>query len=125
MKYRVVYERDESGHWIATVPSVKGCHSYGRSINEARTRVREALGTVVDDADQAELVDDVKLPAQARRLIVVQQRIRQRAEKEQARASTATSQAVAMLTRKVGLSARDVGEVLNLSHQRVQQLRRG
>jgi predicted RNase H-like HicB family nuclease len=42
--YRVLYELDESGHWIATVPRVKGCHSYGRSLSEARSRIREALG---------------------------------------------------------------------------------
>jgi len=43
----VVYELDESGHWIATVPAVKGCHTYGRSIYEAAERVREASGCFV------------------------------------------------------------------------------
>ena len=38
--YKVVYERDESGSWIAEVPSVPGCHSYGRTIEQARGRVR-------------------------------------------------------------------------------------
>ena len=63
--YRVVYELDESGHWIATVPAVKGCHSYGRSIREARERIREALGLFVKDAGRAHFVDDfrVSLPA--------------------------------------------------------------
>ena len=35
--YRVVYELDESGHWIATVPAIRGCHTYGRSLSEARS----------------------------------------------------------------------------------------
>lgn len=49
-KYRVVFQLDESGAWIATVPAVRGCHSYGRSLNEARERVREALALFVPDA---------------------------------------------------------------------------
>src|SRR5262245_34525675 len=121
-RYRVVYERDESKHWIATVPSVKGCHTYGRSINEARTRIREALALFVDDAETAELVDDIKLPAAARKVIVQQQRARQLAEREQDKATAVIAKAVVLLTGSFGLSARDAGEVLGLSHQRIQQV---
>lgn len=120
--YRVVYERDESGHWIVTVPSVRGCHSYGRSIKEARTRIREALGLFVRGAGKARLVDDIRLPAGTRRLLARQRGARQRAELEQARARAIVSKAVAALTEELGLSVRDAGELLGLSHQRVQQL---
>lgn len=121
--YRVVYELDESGHWIATVPSVRGCHSYGRSINEARERIREALGLFVKDVARARLVDDVRLPAAVRALLVQQEEARARAEHEQRRASLAVARAVKRLTGDLGLSVRDAGELLKLSHQRVQQLR--
>ena len=80
--YRIVYELDESGHWIATVPSVKGCHSYGRSINEARERVREALRLFVRDAGRARILDDIRLPANVRTLLVRQRVARSRAERE-------------------------------------------
>lgn len=121
--YRVVYELDESGHWTATVPAVKGCHTYGRSINEARDRVREALGLFVRGADRVPLVDDVRLPAAVRRLLARQRAARLRAEREQERSRVAVSRAVATLTEDLGLSVRDAGELLGLSHQRVQQLR--
>src|SRR5436309_356773 len=62
-KYRVIFERDESGAWIARVPSVRGCHTHGRTLEQARRRLREALGLWVDDADTAELVEDIRLPA--------------------------------------------------------------
>ena len=65
--YRVVYELDESGRWIATVRSIKGCHTYGRSIRQARDRIREALALLVRGAARARLVDDVRLPAEVRR----------------------------------------------------------
>lgn len=121
--YRVIYELDESGHWIATVPAVKGCHSYGRSINEARERVREALGLFVRDADRARLVDDIRLPANVRTLLVRQRVARSRAEREQQRARAVVARAVLALTEGLKLSVRDAGELLGLSHQRVQQLR--
>ena len=41
--YRVAYERDESGWWVATVRGVRGCHTQGRTVDEARRRIREAL----------------------------------------------------------------------------------
>lgn len=68
MSYRVVYEReaeaDAKGRrwWLARVPAVKGCHTQGRTLDEARRRIREALGLFVERAEHAELVDDVRLP---------------------------------------------------------------
>ena len=60
--YHVAYERDDSGWWVASIREVRGCHSQGRTIDEARLRVREALGLFIeDDAVPAEFVDD--LPA--------------------------------------------------------------
>src|SRR5438105_8724101 len=38
-RYRVVLERDESRAWIATVPELPGCHTYGRSLVEAKRRI--------------------------------------------------------------------------------------
>ena len=120
--YRVVYERDESGHWIATIPAVKGCHSYGRSINEARAGVREALGLFVRGAGRARLVDEVRLPADARDLLKKLKGARARAEREQAQAVKATRDAARLLARGIGLSVRDTGDLVGLSHQRVHQL---
>src|ERR1700716_316638 len=30
--YRVAYERDESGWWVASVRGVRGCHTQGRTV---------------------------------------------------------------------------------------------
>ena len=114
--YRVVYELDESGHWIATVPRVKGCHTYGRSLSEARARVREALGLFVDDAARAKLADEIRLPADMRRLVISFRAARERAERERKQADTVARRLAKRLSR------RDAAELLNISHQRVQQL---
>ena len=83
--YTVTYERDDEGWWVASVREVRGCHTQGRTLGEARRRIRQALSLFVDEAKRAR-------------------------------------QAVRVLTRQLRLSVRDAGELLGLSHQRVQQL---
>jgi predicted RNase H-like HicB family nuclease len=114
--YRVVYEMDESGHWVATVPGVRGCHTYGRSLSEARARVREALGLFVVDASRAPLIDDVRLPVNIRRLVDRYKTARLRAERDAQQAAAAVRGLAKTLSR------RDAAELLGISHQRVQQI---
>ena len=40
-RYRVTYERDKSGWW-ASVRGVHGCHTQGRTVDEARRHIRGA-----------------------------------------------------------------------------------
>jgi predicted RNase H-like HicB family nuclease len=123
-RYVVRYSRDADGTWIATVPSVPGCHTYGRTLEQARVRILEALSLFVDGVEATELVDRVTLPTEARVLLQRVKRSRTRAAVEQQKASNATAKAVRYLTRTLGLSTRDAGKLLELSHQRVQQLSR-
>ena len=124
-KYRVVYERDETNWWVARVPRLRGCHTQGRTIDEARSRIREAMALFVDGADAVELVDDVKLPSEVSRQIVAYRTARSNAVKEQERAQLRAKSVVKILTKKMRLSVRDTGKLLGLSHQRVQQLLHG
>lgn len=120
--YTVRYEKDETGWWMATVKEVRGCHTQGRTIDQARRRIREALDLFVDDADEAELIDDVALPANARTLLRRVQSTRRRAEEEAIKLQNSTAEAAKVLTKEVGVSVRDAGEILGLSHQRIHQL---
>ena len=125
MRYRVVLERDETGSWIARIPSVSGCHSHGRSLVEARRRVREALGLWVDGAECAELVDDVRLPREALAAVRRSSRSRARAVEVRDEAAAATAEAVARLVGDAGLGVRDAAYLLGVSFQRVQQIADG
>ena len=43
MEYTVIIERDEDGYLVGSVPSLKGCHTQGRSMDELMERIREAV----------------------------------------------------------------------------------
>lgn len=122
-KYRVSYKRDRDGWWVATVHGVKGVHTQGRTIRDAKHRIREALALAIGDraADKAELKDEVKLPALTRR--VLEEIGEQKARAEAAKEKTAELIIKAYkLLKQHGLSMRDVGALTGLSHQRVHQL---
>ena len=121
--YRVLYTRDESGWWQAAVPGVQGCHTQGRTIEEARRRIREALELFVDHAKAAKLKDDVRMPKRVADVVKRYRVARRRAERDQLEASASARRAVkALAGGRLRLSRRDAGEVLGISPQRVQQL---
>lgn len=123
--YTVVYEpAGERGWWTVTIPEVRGCISQGRSIAQARERVREALGLFVDDADTVELVDDIRLPEPVRGPIARYREARKVSEAAQEAASKASREAARALVKKLGFSTRDAGEALGISQARVAQLAR-
>jgi predicted RNase H-like HicB family nuclease len=55
--YHLAYDRDESGWWVASVREVPGCHTQGRTVDEARSRIRKALDLFVDDARTAWFIE--------------------------------------------------------------------
>ena len=119
--YKAVFERDEGGAWLARIPSIRGCHTYGRTLEQARARLREALGLWIAKPEQAVLDEEIRLPADLRVAIRRSRRTRQRAESEREHAQDETRAAAKALLGE-GVSLRDAGELLGLSHQRVQQL---
>lgn len=122
MRYRAVFERDETGAWIARVPRIRGCHTYGRTLDQARRRLREALTLWVDDADAVELDEEIRLPARAQKAIRASKEQRARADATRNAAQSSTAKAARTLVEELHLGLRDAGELLGLSHQRIQQL---
>jgi predicted RNase H-like HicB family nuclease len=121
--YHVTYERDESGWWVASVGEVRGCHTQGRTVDEARRRIREAMALFVRNARSAKLVDEVRLPATAAKAIRTYAALRKRADEDDHRAALAARRAVRLLRGgKLKMSARDAARLLGVSHQRVHQL---
>jgi len=123
-RYTVTYERDEDGWWVASVQRMPGVHTQGRTIGDARHRIREALALEIGDraAEAAKLKDNVKLPAEVRKKLRAAIVARKRADAEKARAQECAVEVVRLLKRKLRLSVRDAGDLIGLSHQRVHQL---
>lgn len=123
--YTVRYERDETGWWVAQVKEAPAAITQGRTIAEARRRIREALALALDDdaaAERAKLVDDVRLPAEARRALQEARAARARLATESKKAQESTAKAVRTLLKSMHLSVRDAGDLIGISPQRVHQL---
>ena len=123
--YTVRYERDETGWWVAQVKEAPAAITQGRTIAEARRRIREALALTLDDeaaAERAELVDDVRLPSEARRALQEARAARARLATESKKAQKSTARAVRTLLKGMHLSVRDAGDLIGISPQRVHQL---
>lgn len=119
--YRVRFERGGDGYWFAKVLGVKGCHTQGRSLNQARTRIREAMEACGLPAD-ARLDEIIRVgKAQLDAEIGKALSIRQRAERLMSESAEATKLVARDLVR-AGISRRDVGEMVGLSFQRIHQL---
>lgn len=119
--YRVQIDRDETGAWIARIPSVPGCHTYGRTLDAAKRRIREVLALWVNDADNAELEFRVRIPAVARDAITPYRVAKRRADAASQEEQDALRRAANRMM-DAGLSLRDTGALLGLSHQRIAQI---
>lgn len=117
-----VFSRDEDGTWLVHIKEHRQCHTYGRSLAQARNRIREALALYDDDADDAIIHEEYRLPRHVKAVVKQQQRAREQAERAQHEASEHTREAARTLVEDVGLSVRDAAAILGLSYQRVQQL---
>ncbi len=42
-EFLVIVERDEEGYLVASVPSLAGCHTQARSMDDLMERVKEAI----------------------------------------------------------------------------------
>lgn len=42
-RFQVVIEQDEDGYYVADVPALRGCHTQGKTFEEAMTSIREVI----------------------------------------------------------------------------------
>jgi predicted RNase H-like HicB family nuclease len=48
-KFTVVIEQDEDGYYVATVPSLRGCHTQAKNLDTLMKRVREVVELCLED----------------------------------------------------------------------------
>ncbi|MBI5326349.1 MAG: type II toxin-antitoxin system HicB family antitoxin [Ignavibacteriae bacterium] len=42
-EFPIIIERDEEGYYVGSVPSLKGCHTQAKSLDELIVRIKEAI----------------------------------------------------------------------------------
>lgn len=50
-EYNVIIEKDAEGYFVASVPSLRGCHTQAKSLDELMTRITEAIELCLEDID--------------------------------------------------------------------------
>lgn len=53
-EFDVVIERDAEGYYVASVPSLRGCHTQARSLDELVERIREAIALCLEVQEEEE-----------------------------------------------------------------------
>lgn len=46
----IIIETDEDGVFIVTCPLFKGCHTYGKTIEDALARIKEVIQLCMEDS---------------------------------------------------------------------------
>jgi predicted RNase H-like HicB family nuclease len=124
-KFNVVFEPDDGG-WHVSIPSVRGCRTWGRSLEAGRRYIREALAACVDVlgedaasiAKEAELVERFKLPPRVKEKIGEYRKSKRTAERVE-KLMESTARGAARELAALQFSLRDAGELLGLSHEQV------
>lgn len=54
-EFHVVVERDAESYFVGSVPSIPGCHTQARSLDDLMVRIREAIALHLEgDGDDVE-----------------------------------------------------------------------
>ena len=53
-EYRVVIERDSEGYFVGSIPSLHGCHTQAKSLDELMIRIREAIELCLEVEGESE-----------------------------------------------------------------------
>ena len=120
--YTAVYQLDESGWWFTQIKEIKGCHTQGKTLKQARERIKEVLELFDINLEKIKLVDQVELPEAAQALVGHYQKIQAEAHEKQQEAQELGKQVAKLLNLDLKVGMRDTGELMHLSHQRIQQL---
>ena len=48
----VLFERDEDGYYVASVPSIPGCYTQGKTLEEAKKRIEEVIKLCLSESSE-------------------------------------------------------------------------
>lgn len=51
LNFKIIIEQDEDGYFVASAPSIPGCHSQGKTYEEALDNIKEAVELCLEEAN--------------------------------------------------------------------------
>ncbi len=124
-RYTAHCEWDETGWWVVTVRELAGAVTQSRRLDQVPGDVAEVIQLLTDEGPEAyELDVEAHVPGAVGEEAAHAAELRAAADRLSQEAQEATANAVRTL-RAAGLTVRDVGSLLGVSFQRVQQLSAG
>lgn len=116
--------RPDEGWWAIRVDELPGVFSQAKRLERVESMARDAIAELLEvPPDSFDLIVRERLTPEAERLLGEARAARAEASERQQVASEAVRRAVRSLAR-LGLPQRDIGRLLDISHQRVGQLMR-
>ena len=120
--YGVECEWDNTGWWVVTIPEVTGAVTQCKRLDKVPDDVGEVLELLTGKKPGTyELDIRTIVPGKAGELAAKARELRAEVERLTSSASKTTSTAVVKLS-KSGFSLRDIGQLVGISHQRVDQI---
>jgi len=110
------------GQWVAKIPKAKGLIAWSPSLKRLRRHVDGALREFFPELAKQPRREVIDLPAETRSLLKGLAKAEQDAERATKRASALRRQASQRLRTRLGISIREVGDLMGVSGTRAQQL---
>jgi hypothetical protein len=124
MKRYTVRARRSGGWWALDAEGIRGVHTQVRRIDQAEDMARDAIAGVLDVAPGSfEVTVGPEMPDAVRAIVDQATTARSQAAQAQDTAAQLTREAARRLVGE-GLTVRDAGALLGVSHQRIAQLMR-
>ena len=58
-EFNVIIEKDEDGYYVASVPTLTGCHTQAKSLDELMERIKEAIELCLEvESGQEKITND-------------------------------------------------------------------
>lgn len=55
--FTAIIERDEDGYYVVSVPSLRGCHTQGKTLDEAIENIKEAIELCLEVEEESPVLD--------------------------------------------------------------------
>jgi hypothetical protein len=124
--YHATATRGTDGWWSIDFTDVPYTYSQSRRLDQIETKARSAIAAQFDVApDSFDVVITYALPTELQQAVDDTTAIRRQADATAAAAQAALRATASRLSNEGGLSVRDIGVLLGVSHQRVAQVLEG